>query len=66
MERWFREITEKRIRRGSFHSVAELEQAIKEYLGHNNRQPKPVVWTASVAKSLEKVNRCRGILETLH
>src|SRR5260221_11657501 len=64
VERWFREITEKRIRRGSFHSVAELEQAIHEYLGHNNRQPKPFVWTASVAKILEKVNRCKGILET--
>src|ERR1700693_2076626 len=66
VERWFREITEKRIRRGSFRSVAELEQAINEYLGHNNRQPKPFVWTASVDKILEKVNRCKGILETLH
>ena len=66
VERWFREITEKRIRRGTFHSVAELEQAINEYLEHNNRQPKPFVWTASVAKILEKVNRCKGILETLH
>ena len=66
VERWFREITEKRIRRGSFHSVAELEQAIEEYLEHNNRQPKPFVWTASVAKILEKVGRCKPILETLH
>lgn len=66
LTRWLREITEKRIWRGSFHSVAELEQAIKEYLVHNNRQPKPFVWTASVAKILEKVNRCKGILETLH
>jgi len=66
VERWFREITEKRIRRGSFHSVAELEQAINEYLQHNNRQPKPFVWTASVAKILEKVGRCKPILETVH
>lgn len=49
MESWCREIT-KRIRHGSFHSVAELKQAIEEYLEHNNRQPKPFVWTASVAK----------------
>ncbi len=63
VERWFREITEERIRRGSFYSVAELEQAIKEYLVHNHRQPKPFVWTASVAKILEKVNRCKGISE---
>lgn len=66
VERWFREITEKRIRRGSFHSVAELKQAIEEYLEHNNRQPKPFVWTASVAKILEKIGHCKVILETLH
>lgn len=66
VERWFREITDKRIRRGSFHSVAELEQAIDEYLKHNNRQPKPFVWTASVAKILEKINHCKDISETLH
>jgi transposase len=66
VERWFREITDKRIRRGSFHSVAELEQAIREYLEHNNQQPKPFVWTASVAKILEKIGPCKVILETLH
>jgi len=66
VERWFREITEKRIRRSSFHSVAEPKQAIEEYLNHNNRQPKPFVWTASVAKILEKIGRCKAILETLH
>jgi transposase len=66
VERWFREITDKRIRRGSFHSVADLEQAISEYMEHNNQQPKPFVWTASVAKILEKVGHCKVILETLH
>jgi transposase len=66
VERWFREITDKRIRRGVFHSVAELEQAIADYLEHNNQQPKPFVWTASVAKILEKIGHCKGILETLH
>lgn len=66
VERWFREITDKRIRRGSFHSVAELEQAIQDYLQHNNQQPKPFVWTASVEKILAKVGRCKAILETLH
>jgi transposase len=66
VERWFREITDKRIRRGSFHSVEELEQAIQEYLAHNNQQPKPFVWTANVEKILEKIGRCKAILETLH
>jgi len=46
VERWFAEITEKRIRRGSFTSVASLEKAIQEYLDHNNENPKPFVWTA--------------------
>jgi transposase len=66
VERWFREITDKRIRRGNFHSVDELEQAIQEYLTHHNQQPKPFVWTASVAKILEKIGHCKAILETLH
>jgi transposase len=66
VERWFRDITEKRIRRGNFHSVTELKQAIQEYLEHNHRQPKPFIWTASVEKILEKIGRCKAILETLH
>ena len=66
VERWFGKLTEKRIRRGSFFSVEELVQAINEYLEENNRQPKPFIWTASVEKILEKVNRCKAILETVH
>jgi transposase len=66
VERWFGKLTEKRIRRGSFFSVKELVQAIQEYLEENNRQPKPFIWTASVEKILEKVNRCKAILETVH
>jgi transposase len=66
VERWFGKLTEKRIRRGSFFSVEELVQAINEYLEENNRQPKPFIWTASVEKILEKVNRCKAILEAAH
>ena len=66
VERWFREITSKRIRRGVFHSVPELVDAIREYLEAHNENPKPFVWTASVEKILEKVHRCKVILETLH
>ena len=66
VERWFRELTEKRVRRGVFHSVRELVQAIQQYMEQNNRQPKPFVWTASVEKILAKVHNCRAILETLH
>ena len=65
VERWFREITEKRIRRGVFHSVKDLIAAIEEYLLVNNENPKPLVWTASVESILEKV-KCKAILETVH
>jgi transposase len=66
VERWFRELTVKRIRRGSFSSLPQLIEAIDEYLNENNREPKPFIWTASVEKILTKVNRCKGISETLH
>ena len=66
VERWFREITTKRIRRGTFPSVDALVKAIEEYMQHNNENPKPFVWTASVDQILAKVSRCKATLETLH
>lgn len=57
VERWFGEITEKRIRRGSFESVRSLEKAIKEYLNQNNETPKPFVWTATADLILGKIQR---------
>ncbi|MFZ3341165.1 MAG: IS630 family transposase [Terriglobales bacterium] len=66
VERWFANITNQRIRRGTFRSVAELEGAIMDYIAHNNADPKPFVWTASVDAIVQKVNRGRAILETLH
>ena len=66
VERWFRELTEKRIRRGVFPSVKDLIAAIEEYLQVNNENPKPFVWTASVESILEKINKCKAILETVH
>ena len=57
MERFFAEITEKRIRRGAFRSVAELEQAIEEYLRTHNTQPRPFVWTKSADLILNKVRK---------
>jgi transposase len=66
VERWFRELTQKRLRRGSFASVEELEKAIQDYLDQNNRQPKPFVWTARVEDILSKVNHCKAILNSQH
>ena len=57
IERWFAEITEKRIRRGSFTSVRSLEKAIQEYLDHHNQNPKPFVWTADADLILGKIQR---------
>ena len=57
VERWFGIITEKRIRRDAFRSVAELEKAIADYITHHNRDPKPFVWTASADLILSKVAR---------
>jgi transposase len=66
VERWFGQLTQKRIRRGSFYSVPELIQAINDYLDAHNENPKPFVWTASAASIMEKINRCKDIYETLH
>jgi transposase len=62
VERWFRDITQKRIRRGSFHSVPVLIQAILEYVDLNNQSPKPFVWTAKAEDILAKVQRARCAL----
>jgi transposase len=65
VERWFREITEKAIRRGVFPSVPDLIAAIEDYLKANNENPKPFVWTATADAILEKVRRGRVVLEAI-
>jgi transposase len=65
VERWFREITDKAIRRGVFHSVPDLIAAIEAYLAANNASPKPFVWTATADAILEKVRRGRVALNTI-
>jgi transposase len=62
VERWFRELTDKAIRRGVFRSVPELIAAIEAYLAAHNKDPKPFVWTASADEILEKVRRGRVAL----
>lgn len=66
VERWFGEITRKRIRRGTFQSVDQLIQAIEDYIKINNQNPKPFIWTKTAEEIIAKVNHCKGILETLH
>ena len=66
VERWFRDLTDKRIRRGVFTNVPELIEAIHEYLDNHNQHPKIFKWTASVEQILAKVAKCKEALETLH
>lgn len=63
VERFFRDLTEKRIRRGVFRDVEELITAIGDYIDHHNRNPKPFIWTAKAADILEKVKRARRVLD---
>lgn len=66
VERWFAEITRKRIRRGTFRSLADLIRAIEEYVTHHNRHAEPFIWTATAASILKKVRHCKEALETAH
>jgi transposase len=66
VERWFRKITDKRIRRGIFRSVPELITAIAEYLDNHNQNPKVFVWSAPVERILAKIAKCKEALESLH
>ena len=62
VERFFRDISENRIKRESFASVADLEQKIEHYIDHHNKNPKPFIWTASAADILAKVTRAKAAL----
>ena len=66
VERFFAKITEKRIRRGTFKSVTELESAIMHYLQNHNANPEPFVWTKSAGDILRKVARAKQALESVH
>ncbi|HEY8882688.1 MAG TPA: IS630 family transposase [Dermatophilaceae bacterium] len=63
VERWFRELTDKAIRRGVFHSVPDLIAAIEKYMEVHNDEPKPLVWTATAESIPTKVRRGRVALD---
>lgn len=66
VERWFGEITAKRIRRGSFRNVKELIKVINEYIESHNQNPKAFVWTASVESIMRKITKCKDLLAPPH
>lgn len=63
VERWFRDLTEKALKRGSFHNVTDLENAIHTYLDTHNTNPKPFIWTATAQSIITKVKRGRATLK---
>ena len=62
VERFFRDISENRIKRDSFTTVPDLERAIRQYIEHHNKSPKPFIWTATADDILAKVTRARAAL----
>ena len=62
VERFFRDLTDKRIRRGVFKSIDSLHQAISKYIESHNAEPKPFIWTAKAEDIFEKVLRARKAL----
>jgi len=66
VERWFGEITRKRIRRGVFKSVSDLVSAIEDYIRIYNENPKPFIWTKRADDIVKKVARCKDVIQTAH
>jgi len=66
IERWFRELTDRRIRRGVFPSLHDLIAAIEDYLNNHNQNPKIFVWSAPVERIMAKINKCKEALDAIH
>ena len=62
VERFFRDLADKRLRRGVFRSVPEVIDAIDEYIVYHNDHPKPFIWTKKASDILAKVTRARQTL----
>ena len=67
VERWFAELTDKQIRRGTHRSTRQLVTAIQNYVKTSNQDPQPFIWTKTADEILESVARfCTRISETGH
>ena len=66
VERFFRDLTQNRLRRGVFRDLEELILAIGDYIDRHNQNPKPFIWTARASDILEKVKRARRALNKGH
>jgi len=65
VERWFRDLTDKRIRRGTFTNVANLQKALEDYIDEHNQDPRAFKWTAKAEVILEKVRRARTVINKM-
>jgi hypothetical protein len=66
VETFFAALTKRRLKRGVFRSVVDLQAAINRYLDEANHDPKPFLWTADPAKIIAAVHRGRQALESIH
>ena len=66
VEGFFATLTKHRLKRGVFHSVLHLNQAIRDYIEAHNATPNPFTWTAPAEAIIEKVNRGKHLLESIH
>ena len=65
VERFFRDLSEKRLKRGVFKSLEDLTKAVEGYIDHHNDNPQPFIWTAKANDVLEKVKSARRNLNKL-
>jgi transposase len=66
VERWLRELTVKRLRRGSFENVRALVKAIQDYMAGSNQNPRIFVWTATAESIMRKIAKCKEACDALH
>jgi transposase len=66
VETFFAVLTKRRLRRGVFRSIVDLQAAIHRYIAEHNTEPKPFVWTADPERVLAAINRGKQALESAH
>lgn len=66
VEGFFAKLTRRRLKRGVFHSIVDLQAAIKRFIAETNRNPKPFVWTADPNRIIDAVQRGKLVIETMH
>jgi len=66
VEGFFAKLTRRRLKRGVFRSVMELQEAINRFLDEHNTEPKPFIWTADPDKIIAAVRRGHQVLDSIH